>query len=90
MFLQLFVFISDVLQNKYPSVKEGYPYLCSGGIIGYASTLWQALNAWQVANTDDDQLYYTLIYLNETLRVRSFLFNFFINILKYIFSLILT
>jgi len=56
------------LKNKYPSVKEGYPYLCSGGIIGYASTLWQALNAWQVANTDDDQLYYTLIYLNETLR----------------------
>lgn len=56
------------LKDKYPVVERGYPYLCSGGIIGYASTYWKALNAWPVKNNDDDQLFYTLIYLNETLR----------------------
>lgn len=56
------------LKSQYPAVDSGYPYLCSGGIIGYADTYWKALNAWPVKNDDDDQLFYTLIYLNETLR----------------------
>lgn len=56
------------LKNKYPEVTNGYPYLCSGGIIGYAPTYYQILNLFQGQDTDDDQLFYTKIYLNQTLR----------------------
>ncbi|XP_039269042.2 procollagen-lysine,2-oxoglutarate 5-dioxygenase 1-like [Styela clava] len=56
------------LQSKYPVVQRGKRFLCSGGIIGYAKEFWKTINQWKVSNTDDDQLYYTHVYLNATLR----------------------
>ncbi|XP_034933747.1 procollagen-lysine,2-oxoglutarate 5-dioxygenase isoform X1 [Chelonus insularis] len=56
------------LKSKYPSVYNGDPYLNSGGFIGYASDLYEILNTQEIGNTDDDQLFYTHIYLNLELR----------------------
>ncbi|XP_047131925.2 procollagen-lysine,2-oxoglutarate 5-dioxygenase 1 isoform X1 [Hydra vulgaris] len=53
------------LAVKYPKVNVGYKYLCSGGIIGYANKVYEVLSAKPVNHTDDDQLYYTQIYLEH-------------------------
>ena len=46
----------------------GKRFLNSGGFIGYASTLFDIVNQTKINNLDDDQLFYTEIYLNESLR----------------------
>lgn len=58
------------LASKYPPVERGKRFLCSGGIIGYAKDFWTTINQWKVASQDDDQLYYTHVYLNSTLRTQ--------------------
>lgn len=56
------------MANNYPVVeKYASRYLNSGAFIGYASYLWRLLKK-PIANTDDDQLYYTEIYLDEKMR----------------------
>eukprot|EP00794_Sanderia_malayensis_P015032 gene15032-16583_t len=60
-----FCWPDKTLASDYPDVKDGYKYLCSGGIIGYASTFNRIVNFEKVGNTDDDQLYYTRIYLKH-------------------------
>uniref|UniRef100_A0A0K2SV11 procollagen-lysine 5-dioxygenase n=1 Tax=Lepeophtheirus salmonis TaxID=72036 RepID=A0A0K2SV11_LEPSM len=55
------------LADKYPS-SEGYKFLNSGSFIGYADILYQIVSNEVVKDTDDDQRYYTKIYLNEDLR----------------------
>ena len=57
------------LQDQYPEVDFGDKYLCSGGIIGYAPALWKTIHVYDVSDAYDDQLYYTKIYINPTLRV---------------------
>ncbi|XP_076804247.1 procollagen-lysine,2-oxoglutarate 5-dioxygenase 1-like isoform X1 [Clavelina lepadiformis] len=59
-----------LLENRYPEVTFGKRFLCSGGIIGYADTFWSTITKWNVEDTDSDQLYYTKIYLNATLRTQ--------------------
>nr|CAB3264953.1 procollagen-lysine,2-oxoglutarate 5-dioxygenase 3-like [Phallusia mammillata] len=56
------------LKSQYPEVNVGKRFLCSGGIIGYAPQFWAAINQWDLVDTDDDQLYYTKLYLNEGIR----------------------
>lgn len=56
------------LAIKYPNVeKSASKYLNSGAFMGYASYLWKLLRK-PIENTDDDQLYYTNIYLDEKKR----------------------
>lgn len=56
------------LASKYPSVEpKASPYLNSGAFIGYAPEVWGLLEA-PIGDTDDDQLYYTKVFLNEELR----------------------
>ena len=43
-------------------------YLNSGGFIGYASEIHKILQHAKVLDTDDDQLYYTNIFLDPDLR----------------------
>ena len=51
---------------RYPELEEdGYRYLCSGGIIGYAPVLYEIISLKAVNHTDDDQLYYTHIFLDN-------------------------
>uniref|UniRef100_A0A5S6R064 procollagen-lysine 5-dioxygenase n=1 Tax=Trichuris muris TaxID=70415 RepID=A0A5S6R064_TRIMR len=56
------------LAAAYPVVKRGKRYLNSGAFIGYASYLAKLLGEGEVKDDSDDQLFYTLVFLNEKLR----------------------
>ncbi|XP_066564976.1 procollagen-lysine,2-oxoglutarate 5-dioxygenase 2 isoform X2 [Amia ocellicauda] len=58
------------LADKYPSVRSGKRYLNSGGIIGYAPYINQIVQQWNLQENDDDQLFYTKIYLDPLQRER--------------------
>uniref|UniRef100_A0A3P8WAE7 procollagen-lysine 5-dioxygenase n=1 Tax=Cynoglossus semilaevis TaxID=244447 RepID=A0A3P8WAE7_CYNSE len=56
------------LGDKYPLVRSGKRYLNSGGIIGYAPYVNRVVSQWNLHDNDDDQLFYTKIYLNPLQR----------------------
>lgn len=59
------------LANKYPEVKINEKrFLNSGGFIGYAKEIYEIVSAKSIENTYDDQLYYTEIFLDESMRER--------------------
>ncbi|XP_013147988.1 PREDICTED: procollagen-lysine,2-oxoglutarate 5-dioxygenase 3 isoform X2 [Papilio polytes] len=53
------------LAAMYPNTEVTNPYLNSGGFIGYLSEINTILNAKKIKNNEDDQLYYTKVYLSE-------------------------
>ncbi|XP_021950567.1 procollagen-lysine,2-oxoglutarate 5-dioxygenase 1 [Folsomia candida] len=63
-----FCWPDEKLSNDYPEVLRGKRYLNSGGYIGYASTLYELLRSKEIANADDDQLFFTKLFLDEELR----------------------
>nr|XP_033780158.1 multifunctional procollagen lysine hydroxylase and glycosyltransferase LH3 [Geotrypetes seraphini]XP_033780159.1 multifunctional procollagen lysine hydroxylase and glycosyltransferase LH3 [Geotrypetes seraphini] len=56
------------LAEKYPPVSSGKRFLNSGGFIGYAPYLYKIVQLWKYKDDDDDQLFYTNIYLDAGLR----------------------
>nr|XP_060636076.1 multifunctional procollagen lysine hydroxylase and glycosyltransferase LH3 isoform X1 [Anolis sagrei ordinatus]XP_060636077.1 multifunctional procollagen lysine hydroxylase and glycosyltransferase LH3 isoform X1 [Anolis sagrei ordinatus] len=56
------------LAEKYPPVAVGKQFLNSGGFIGYAPTINRIVQMWKYKDDDDDQLFYTRIYLDPGLR----------------------
>uniref|UniRef100_A0A7N6AFG3 procollagen-lysine 5-dioxygenase n=1 Tax=Anabas testudineus TaxID=64144 RepID=A0A7N6AFG3_ANATE len=56
------------LADQYPSVRSGKRYLNSGGIIGYAPYINSIVSQWNLHDNDDDQLFYTKIYLDPLQR----------------------
>lgn len=56
------------LAENYPRVSFGYKYLNSGGFIGYASDLYGVVSSHDIRNDDDDQLFYSQIFINKELR----------------------
>ncbi|XP_028049149.1 procollagen-lysine,2-oxoglutarate 5-dioxygenase isoform X2 [Monomorium pharaonis] len=58
------------LAAQYPPVSRGKRYLNSGGFVGYASDVYKILDTAPIKDEDDDQLFYTTVYLNDELRVR--------------------
>ncbi|KAM7369852.1 hypothetical protein PAMP_011142 [Pampus punctatissimus] len=56
------------LADKYPSVRSGKRYLNSGGIIGYAPYINRIVSQWNLHDNDDDQLFYTKLYLDPLQR----------------------
>ncbi|CAK9803292.1 Procollagen-lysine,2-oxoglutarate 5-dioxygenase 1 [Anthophora quadrimaculata] len=58
------------LAAKYPPTTRGKRFLNSGGFMGYASDVYGVLTYAPIKNQDDDQLFYTLAYLDEKLRER--------------------
>uniref|UniRef100_A0A671XNA9 Procollagen-lysine, 2-oxoglutarate 5-dioxygenase 2 n=1 Tax=Sparus aurata TaxID=8175 RepID=A0A671XNA9_SPAAU len=56
------------LADKYPSIRSGKRYLNSGGIIGYAPYINRVVSQWNLHDNDDDQLFYTKIYLDPLQR----------------------
>ncbi|XP_030631845.1 multifunctional procollagen lysine hydroxylase and glycosyltransferase LH3 [Chanos chanos] len=58
------------LASKYPPVHTGKRYLNSGGFIGYAPELYAIVQQWKYKDNDDDQLFYTHIYLDKEQRTR--------------------
>lgn len=53
------------LASQYPPVAHGYKYLCSGGYIGWAQSVYELVSMMEIGDTDDDQLYFTKILLSE-------------------------
>ncbi|KAM4536903.1 multifunctional procollagen lysine hydroxylase and glycosyltransferase LH3 [Odontesthes bonariensis] len=58
------------LAPKYPEVQSGKRYLNSGGFIGMAPDLSTIVQQWKFKDNDDDQLFYTRIYLDKTQRAK--------------------
>ncbi|XP_056306416.1 procollagen-lysine,2-oxoglutarate 5-dioxygenase 2 isoform X1 [Danio aesculapii] len=56
------------LAEKYPSVRSGKRFLNSGGIIGYAPYVQKLVSQWDLHDNDDDQLFYTKIYVDPNQR----------------------
>ncbi|XP_072307017.1 procollagen-lysine,2-oxoglutarate 5-dioxygenase 2 isoform X2 [Eucyclogobius newberryi] len=57
------------LADKYPTVRSGKRYLNSGGIIGYAPYISRIVSQWDLHDNDDDQLFYTKIYVDPLQRL---------------------
>ncbi|VDO35516.1 unnamed protein product [Onchocerca flexuosa] len=57
------------LAPKYPLVNFGYRYLNSGIFMGFAPEIWNLISYKDVEENDDDQLYYTYLYLDEQIRL---------------------
>ena len=53
---------------RYPPVENGLRFLNAGVFIGYADVLNRMLSSSVISVNDDDQLFITKIYLNETQR----------------------
>ncbi|XP_056155998.1 multifunctional procollagen lysine hydroxylase and glycosyltransferase LH3 [Lampris incognitus] len=58
------------LAPKYPVVHTGKRYLNSGGFIGFAPELSAIVQQWRNKDNDDDQLFYTKIYLDKAQRTK--------------------
>ncbi|XP_067117894.1 multifunctional procollagen lysine hydroxylase and glycosyltransferase LH3 [Osmerus mordax] len=58
------------LAPKYPPVHTGKRYLNSGGFMGYAPELVEIVQQWKHKDNDDDQLFYTKIYLDKAQRTK--------------------
>ncbi|CAK1588743.1 unnamed protein product [Parnassius mnemosyne] len=56
------------LASMYPNTEVSNPFLNSGGFIGYLPEIYEILNAKEIKDKDDDQLYYTKIYLDKNMR----------------------
>lgn len=56
------------LADKYPIVHFGKRYLNSGGFIGYAPYINRIVQQWNLQDNDDDQLFYTKIYIDPLKR----------------------
>uniref|UniRef100_A0A452RM91 procollagen-lysine 5-dioxygenase n=1 Tax=Ursus americanus TaxID=9643 RepID=A0A452RM91_URSAM len=56
------------LAEQYPEVGTGKRFLNSGGFIGFAPTVHQVVRQWKYKDDDDDQLFYTRLYLDPGLR----------------------
>ncbi|XP_053492740.1 procollagen-lysine,2-oxoglutarate 5-dioxygenase 2 [Ictalurus furcatus] len=56
------------LAEKYPHVRSGKRFLNSGGFIGYAPYITKIVKQWQLHDNDDDQLFYTKIYVDPLQR----------------------
>uniref|UniRef100_A0A8C5UIY0 PLOD1-3-like GT domain-containing protein n=1 Tax=Malurus cyaneus samueli TaxID=2593467 RepID=A0A8C5UIY0_9PASS len=59
------------LADKYPVVRSGKRFLSSGGFIGYAPSINRIVQQWNLQDNDDDQLFYTKIYIDPLARVGS-------------------
>ena len=53
------------LERHYPQTRLGYKYLNSGGFIGYAKDVWELVNDKPIGNDEDDQLFYSVIYVDK-------------------------
>lgn len=58
------------LASKYPEVKDGNRYLNSGLYMGYVPEILEILEKEDIGDTDDDQLFFTKVYLDEEFRTR--------------------
>ncbi|XP_018425244.1 PREDICTED: procollagen-lysine,2-oxoglutarate 5-dioxygenase 2 [Nanorana parkeri] len=67
---EAFVWPDKRLADKYPVVRSGKRFLNSGGFIGYVPSVKQIVQQWTLQDNDDDQLFYTKIYIDSLQRER--------------------
>lgn len=60
--------MNSFCEIRYPEVERGKRYLNSGLFMGYAPELYKIVTDSAIGNDDDDQLYYTKIYLDKAKR----------------------
>lgn len=65
---EAFCWPKEELAELYPAVDRGKKYLNSGLYMGYAPEIYKLLTYRPIKDDDDDQLYFTEAYLDETLR----------------------
>lgn len=65
-----FCWPDESLKEKYPEVKKGKRFLNSGGFIGYAPELYAIVSHRDIEDADDDQLFYTEVYLDKDMRTK--------------------
>ncbi|VDP20791.1 unnamed protein product [Soboliphyme baturini] len=63
-----FCWPDSTLAAKYPIVKFGKRYLNSGAFIGYAPQVYKMITHQPIEDGEDDQLFYTMLYLDDHLR----------------------
>ncbi|GAU97710.1 hypothetical protein RvY_08960 [Ramazzottius varieornatus] len=63
-----FCWPDTTLSNQYPPVMGSSKYLNSGGFLGDGKSIYEMLTVHDVADTDDDQLYYTKLFLDADMR----------------------
>lgn len=64
-----FIWPDTSLEPRYPAVEAHQKrFLNSGGMIGKAGQLLAVVKAQTIQDKDDDQLFYSLVYLDEKLR----------------------
>lgn len=63
-----FCWPQESLKDSYPQIESGKRFLNSGGFIGTAKELYDIVTHKPIMDTDDDQLYYSLIYVDPELR----------------------
>lgn len=63
-----FCWPKEELAALYPPVERGKKYLNSGLYMGYAHEIYKLLTYRPIKDDDDDQLFFTEAYLDETLR----------------------
>lgn len=63
-----FCWPKEELASRYPEVARGKRYLNSGLYMGYAPEIYKLLSYKPIKDADDDQLFFTEAYLDETLR----------------------
>ncbi|XP_062377218.1 procollagen-lysine,2-oxoglutarate 5-dioxygenase 2 isoform X2 [Sardina pilchardus] len=56
------------LVEKYPPVRSGKRFLNSGGIVGFAPYISRLVKQWDLHDNDDDQLFYTKLYVDPRQR----------------------
>ena len=68
--------INFYLKDDYPRVELNEKrFLNSGGFIGYASSVYEIISTSEIKDDDDDQLFYTKIFLNKPTRVYFIIIN---------------
>jgi hypothetical protein len=66
------ILIKIFLQDDYPSVNENEKrFLNSGGFVGYAPYIYEIITTAPIKDNEDDQLFYTKIFLNKPTRVKT-------------------
>lgn len=66
-----FIWPDTSLESKYPKVEAHQKrFLNSGGIIGKAAEFLAVVTATTIQDKDDDQLFYSLVYLDEKMRAK--------------------
>lgn len=54
----------ETLSQSYPKIESDYKFLNSGGFIGYANKILEIIDT-DISISDDDQLFYTNVFLNN-------------------------